>query len=106
MLTVKGGWMFATRWLTCLVLVCVVASESRSVAEDAANLRLTLPPTGYAVVGQKMSVYFDNVILVEKPTNLAYKQSSDIGGTVGGREGNIYWTFTPDESKIGQRRCE
>lgn len=98
--------MDSTRLTACVVVVSCLAASCLRAAEESAGLRMTLPPTGFAIVGQKMSVYFDNLILLKKPTKLAIEVDGDLGGTVEGPVGNSCWSFTPDETQIGTHRCE
>lgn len=93
--------MLVTRGWAKLVLMAGVVSSQLLAAEETGELQLVLPPSGYAVVGQKMSVYIDNTVLIEKPTPLELNIESDLGGTVDGPVGNRSWTFTPHEQQVG-----
>jgi len=76
-------------------LLCF-AQFAPAAEPDPADIRLTLPPTGYAVVGEEMNVYFENVVLAEKPAELRFVVTSPLGQTVDNR-----WTVTPAADEIG-----
>src|SRR5690348_10135055 len=59
-------------------------------------VRLVLPPTIYAVVGQEMNVYFDNVTLTLNPDNYAFDVSC-----ARGRQQADCWTYTPAAEDVG-----
>lgn len=59
-------------------------------------VRLVLPPTIYAVVGQEMNVYFDNVVLALNPDNYAFDVSCACG-----RQQADRWTYTPAAEDVG-----
>ena len=80
------------RWF---VLLLVVAS---SFGEE---LRLTLPSRFYAVEGQPMSVYFDNVVLTQHPEEFEFKVTCAVGKNEGNR-----WTVTPSSGECGVHRFE
>ncbi len=65
-------------------------------ADQPADVRLTLPPTGFAVVGNEMNVYFENVVLAEKPDELRFEVTSPIGKSDAKR-----WTLTPVAAEAG-----
>ena len=47
-----------------ILLYSILTGPARPAAADSpADLRLTLPAEFYAVAGQELSVYFDNVVL-------------------------------------------
>lgn len=78
----------------------VLADEPSPPADATANIpgavRLTLPPTIYAVVGQEMNLYFDNVVLVLNPENYAFDVSCPRG-----RQQADRWTYTPAAADVG-----
>ena len=88
----------------CLIF-CTATIQSAEKSESG-GLRLTLPPTGYAVVGEKMTVYLDNLILLEKPEPLGFQVSGNLSGTVDGKEARLFWTTTPNIKQVGLNRCE
>lgn len=68
-------------------------------AEDAPDLRLTLPPVAYAVVGATIGVDFDNIVLTQMPEAYRFVVDCPIGETVQSR-----WTVTAKETDIGEHR--
>lgn len=62
----------------------------------APSLELTLPPRCYAVPGVPMSVYYDNIVLTEKPANYRFEVTCDIGKSEPRR-----WTVTPADRDVG-----
>lgn len=64
------------RALALALPLLLLAAGLASCAEPAQNMpgpvRLALPPVLYAVVGQEMNVYFDNVVLVVDPTDYVF----------------------------------
>jgi lysophospholipase L1-like esterase len=89
--------MTRVHFLAIFLLACVPASVRCAEVTDATPLRLTLPPTGYAVVGAEMNVFFDNVVLSEDPEKLTFVVTSDLGTTQKNR-----WTVTPTEAQAGR----
>ncbi|MEZ6147017.1 MAG: hypothetical protein R3B91_16685 [Planctomycetaceae bacterium] len=69
-----------------------------AVADDVAesSLRLTLPPTMNAVVGQEMGLYFDNIVLTQSPDELQFDVTCDIGTL-----SHNCWTVTPSADQVG-----
>lgn len=55
------------------------------------DLELVLPPVLHGVVGTELNVYFDNVVLSEKPEAFRYEVTCDVGKVDGMR-----WTAVPD----------
>lgn len=78
---------FATSWFL------PIHAADQNASDD---LRLTLPPTGYAVVGSEMNVYFDNLVLREDSSDLKFTVVSELGHPEKNR-----WTVTPQDSEIG-----
>lgn len=77
-----------------LVLLCGATSL---FAADPPDLRLTLPATGYAVVGAEMNVYFDNIVLTEQPGDYRFVVKCPIGRTEKDR-----WTVTATDTDVGR----
>jgi lysophospholipase L1-like esterase len=75
-----------------VVLQFVVALESRA----AESLQLTLPPVCYAVAGQEMNIYFDNVVLTPTPEKYQFRVQCAIGRPEARR-----WTVTPGTKDVG-----
>ena len=63
----------------------------------AGPLQLTLPPVIYGVEGQPVSLYFDNIVLTEKPESYKFEISCDVGATETRR-----WTSTPNAQQVGE----
>lgn len=61
------------------------------------ELRLTLPPVAYSVVGATIGVDFDNIILTETPEAYRFVVDCPVGEKVEGR-----WAITPKEVDIGE----
>lgn len=64
-----------------------------------ADPQLTLPPRGYAVVGQPTNVWFDNLVLDENPARYRFKVTSNFGST-----GERGWTVTPAAGDVGEQQ--
>jgi GDSL-like Lipase/Acylhydrolase family len=62
-------------------------------------LELTLPPRWNAVPGVPMSLYFDNIVLTEKPQDYRFEITCDIGTSEARR-----WTVTPEDKHIGNHQ--
>ncbi|MDB6139134.1 MAG: GDSL-like Lipase/Acylhydrolase [Verrucomicrobiaceae bacterium] len=67
-----------------------------SVFGAEAELQLTLPPVWYGVTGVPVSLYYDNVMLTEKPETCKFDVKCDIGVGEARR-----WTVTPEEKDVG-----
>lgn len=83
----------------CSLLVTIaglMAVARAEAAPQAGPLRLTLPPACYAVVGLPMSIYYDNVVLTEKPEEYRFAVRCDIGTAEKHR-----WTITPAPGDVG-----
>ncbi|MEW6357189.1 MAG: SGNH/GDSL hydrolase family protein [Planctomycetota bacterium] len=72
-------------WLMCVVSVLCVAAEKKGDV-----LQLTLPPTFYAAPGVEISIYYDNIVLTEKPEDYRFTVDCKIGKAEERR-----WTVTP-----------
>lgn len=80
-----------------LVAVSVLGHGLRAHAQESApDIRLTLPPVGYAVAGAEMSVYFDNIVLTQEPEKYRFVVESKLGTTEAGR-----WTVTASDAQVG-----
>ena len=77
-----------------LALLILALASLTNAAEP--SLELTLPPYCYAVPGVPMSVYFDNIVLTEKPEDFRFEMSCDIGTSEARR-----WTVTPADKDVG-----
>ena len=76
-----------------IFLILVLASLANAAVS---SLELTLPAYCYAVPGVPMSVYFDNIVLTEKPEDYRFEITCDIG-TLEARR----WTVTPADRDAG-----
>jgi len=76
-----------------VLLFLAVASFTR--AADP-SLELTLPPRWYAVPGVPMSLYYDNIVLTEKPGSFRFEVTCDIGKSEPRR-----WTVTATDRDAG-----
>lgn len=93
--------MLQKTWLVVAFLVGGLTPAWSAETAASSEIRLTLPPTGYAVAGAPMSVYFDNIVLTEQPEELKFVVTSDFGTTEKGR-----WTVTPTEAQIGTHKWQ
>jgi lysophospholipase L1-like esterase len=66
-------------------------------AADGVNAQLTLPPRGYAVVGQTTGVWFDNLVLDENSARYRFKVTADMGESA-----ERGWSVTPAASDVGE----
>jgi len=82
--TRRGCWRFG-------LLLLMISKMALS-----ADLQLTLPPSWYAVPDVPMSLYYDNVVLTEKPQNYRFEVQCDIG-----RSETRRWTVTPADKDVG-----
>lgn len=103
-------WINLFSWLSLVLFVAspgaLLAAEGASEKAGASDnvpglVRLTLPSTIYAVVGQEMNVYFDNVTLVLNPDNYAFDVTC-----AKGRQQADRWTFTPAAEDVGSHPFE
>ncbi|NOZ24048.1 MAG: SGNH/GDSL hydrolase family protein [Planctomycetes bacterium] len=78
-------------WLVCFVVVADVAADKKGDV-----LKLTLPPTFYAVPGVEMNIYYDNIVLTEKPEDYRFIVKCKIGKCEERR-----WTVTPRRKDRG-----
>src|SRR4051812_41623712 len=81
-----------------LHLVFILGAASASAAGP---LQLTLPPVCYAVPGVPMSIYFDNIVLTEKPEQYHFEVKCNIGAAEVRR-----WTVTPQDKDAGDHPTE
>ncbi len=82
-----------------LAVLAVALCLARVSAQPKVDLRLTLPPDAYAVCGVPFSLYFDNVVLTEKPEDYRFKVTGVTGTTEARR-----WTLTPTAEQAGDHR--
>ena len=113
MLQIMKVRLFPALWSLALLAAApwaVLAAEPAAKPADAETdpshdvpgpVRLTLPPTIYAVVGHQMNVYFDNVTLVLNPDNYAFDVTC-----AKGRQQSERWTYTPAAQDVGSHPFE
>jgi len=75
-------------------LACCLLITSFAAAEE--RLQLTLPPMWFGVPGVPVSLYYDNVVLTEKPESYRFEVKCDIGSSEAHR-----WTVTPQDKNVG-----
>lgn len=74
--------------IALFIVGCVFAEENKT--------RLILPAAIYAVPGQEMNLYFDNVLLVPNVTNYRFDVECKIG-----RQDETRWRCTPESKDVG-----
>jgi lysophospholipase L1-like esterase len=72
-----------------------------SLQAEPASLQLTVPAMWYGVPGVPVSLYYDNVVLTEKPEEFRFEVSCDIGAAEERR-----WTVTPQDKDVGDHAME
>lgn len=77
-----------------ITIVCLFAIPT--FADEPEDLRLTLPPIGYAVVGSTIGVDFDNVVLTPIPEKYRFVVESPLGESLIDR-----WVVSPTELQVG-----
>lgn len=77
-----------------LALVC-------SIAAHAGDLQLTLPPVVYAVPEAAISIYYDNIVLTQKPEDYRFEFTCDVGTSETKR-----WTLTATDKDVGDHALE
>lgn len=85
------------RFLICLLFLLILSVSPASAAEKTNSLELTLPPAFYAVPGEEMNFYYDNIVLTETPEKYRFEVKCKIGKAEQDR-----WTITPTPSDVGQ----
>lgn len=84
-------------WLVGGHSLCAQSTSSGREDRLPGSVRLTLPPVLYAVVGEEINVYFDNVALMLNPANFAFDVTCPKG-----RQHAERWTLTAAEADIGR----
>lgn len=80
-----------------LCLSHLLLSVSTLLAAEPASIRLTLPPVQYAVAGDEMNVYFDNIVLTEHLESAKFTFRAGLGQSQERR-----WSVTPTEKQAGR----
>lgn len=77
--------------------------QAQTAPQAADSLRLTLPPQAYAVVGQPLVIYYDNLILTQAPEKYRCRFTLEIAGQVQslGTHDARRWSFTPEAQHVG-----
>lgn len=76
-----------------VILLCAGAVNGQDTKK---SLKLTLPPTVYAVANVSSSIYFDNIVLTEEPDRYRFEVRCDVGTAEARR-----WVVAPDKNDIG-----
>jgi len=82
-------------------LILLAWYQASAAGPEGSALRLTLPPEVYAVVGQPMSLYYDNLVLTETPQDYRFRVECPIGTQEPQR-----WTVQADAGQVGRHRLE
>jgi hypothetical protein len=88
---------FSRRSIVLCGIALLFGGTRMLAAAEPTDLRLTLPAAGYAVVGAEMNVYFDNIVLTERPGDYRFVVKCPIGRTEADR-----WTVTATEQDVGR----
>ncbi|MBI2299958.1 MAG: hypothetical protein HYU66_13625 [Armatimonadetes bacterium] len=88
--------MHASQRRTLLGWVALLTILTACHAQDANPLRLTLPPVLYAVAGDPMGVWFDNLVLTETPEQCTFTVTCDLGSSDA-----RHWSCTPTAEQVG-----
>lgn len=83
------------RLLTLFIGISTTPSRA-SEDQQPKPLKLTLPPVCYAVVGVPMSIYYDNLVLTDKPEQYRFQVEANLGTAESRR-----WTVTPTPGDVG-----
>lgn len=100
------AFVLLTGCVSFLPLSFLDAAVAADVAVDGSSandnpIRLCLPPRIYAVVGEEMNVYFDNVMLALNPRNYAVDVNCPRG-----RQQVERWTYSPAAGEEGDYEFE
>ena len=85
--------------LSVILPELLAASPANTVTagvEQTADLRLTLPDAFHTVAGQRISIWFDNIVLTESSEHLRFDVTCDVGELESRR-----WTFVPATDDAG-----
>ena len=81
---------------SAMLLLCCAGCLPAVPAADE-DLAPQLPPAIYAVVGQPLSIYYDNLVLTREPAAYRYDVTCDLG-----EAGERAWTVTPTAGQAGE----
>lgn len=87
--------------LLSLVSVLAIPCAFVKAETSPSQLRQTLPAVWFAVPGVPMSLYYDNIVLTEKPESYRFEVTCDIGKSEPRR-----WTVTPTDRDVGDHLIE
>jgi lysophospholipase L1-like esterase len=79
-----------------LLIAVAVLLQLAVQCHAAKSLQLTLPPVCYAVAGQEMNLYFDNLVLTQTSDKFQFRFQCDLGRGEARR-----WTVTPQANDVG-----
>jgi len=82
-----------------LIATCCLVTAAAAAQQNV--LQLTLPPEFYAVVGQPMNIYYDNIVLTETPEKYRFRFDCPLG-----KQAERCWTVTAEPSQLGRHRLE
>lgn len=82
--------------LRCTVVVWVLSAWAVLGAEPD-DLRLTLPPRAYAVVGSEIGIDFDNIVLTPTPGEYEFAVTCTVGDTTPTK-----WKLTAGPQEVGK----
>ena len=91
--------LFHSNWILhrfAVFLVAVLCAATCFAETALKPLQLTLPPAIFAVPGVETNIYFDNVVLTEKPESYRFHVTCDIGKAEEKR-----WTLLPTAADVG-----
>lgn len=83
-------------FMRLLLITCLAAT-----AIHAGELQLTLPPFLYAIPDVEMSIYYDNIVLTEKPERYRFEFRCPLGTAEVRR-----WSVKPTDQDVGDHAVE
>ena len=87
------------RVVVALVLLGLSVMATCRADDPGGSLRLTLPAECFAVVGEPMNIYYDNIVLTKTPADYRFRVTGDIGTA-----NRSHWTVTPTAADVGTHR--
>ncbi len=92
---------FTTACMKTAAVLLLAATCFAAQAAGPEKLQLTLPPACYGVPGVPFNVYYDNIVLTQKPEDYKFEVTCDIGAS----EARC-WTVTPADKDVGDHALE